>query len=81
MLRHALRRVWLSSQVKPTDCEVPETIGGPDMKTRPFQEQIIVTFESRAMAPAKTVFNFYSKQGQIGKNELIAYLVAHYGEP
>eukprot|EP00966_Prymnesium_polylepis_P072854 1691836-Prymnesium_polylepis.1 len=70
---------WLSSQEKLTSCDVPETIGGPDMKTRPFQRQIIVTIESRGMAPAKTVFNIYSTQRQIGKNELIALLVAQYG--
>ena len=70
---------WLPSQETPDGFELPETIGGPDNKTRPFQAQIIVTFESRAIAPPKTVFNIYSTQRQIGKNELIAHLVAHYG--
>jgi len=58
--------------------KVPETIGDGDDETRLFQAQIISTCQSRP-PPPKTVFNIYSKQRQIGKNEVVAYLVKYLG--
>ena len=73
MLLRVLSRLYLGKY------NVPTTIGGPDFKTRLFQEQIIKTIETREMAPAKTIINIYSEQRQIGKNNMISHLVANYG--